>query len=248
MKPEPLPVRAADQTAPQFTISLVEDEPVLREEMAFQLAHNGFVVESFESAAEFYRHLAVQPNTIAVLDIGLPGEDGLSICKHLRQHNAQIGIVFLTARGNRESRLAGLELGADAYLVKPVDMDELVLVLKRLAMRFKTTAPSWSQLPNSGFANNQWQLEAGASFIMAPNGIRVRLSVNESQVIRAMLLKAGEACGHTELALAMGLLPDEFNKHRAEVIVSRLRGKVERECGLRLPIQSVRGVGYQINK
>ena len=119
-----------------FTVSLVEDEAVLRQEMAFQLGHNGFSVETFESASAFYRYLATRPRTIAVLDIGLSGEDGLSVCRYLRQHDDRMGIVFVTARSLREERLEGLASGADAYLVKPVDMDELMLILKRLATRF----------------------------------------------------------------------------------------------------------------
>ncbi len=128
MKPNPPP---ALRKPPDFTVSVVEDEPVLRQELAFQLGHLGFAVETFETAAAFYRYLAVRPRTIAVLDIGLPDEDGLSICHHLRQHDSQMGIVFVTARALRDDKLTGLNAGADAYLVKPIDVDELVLILSR---------------------------------------------------------------------------------------------------------------------
>ena len=157
-----MPPEHAQQT--QMTISLVEDEPVLRQEMAFQLGHMGFMVDVFDSAPAFYRSLAVRPSTIAVLDIGLPGEDGLQICRHLRAHDSQMGIVFLTARALRDDRLAGLALGADAYLTKPVDMDELVLVLKRLAKR--VVLPTVTQAPSPGdslgaFAlSERWSIDA----------------------------------------------------------------------------------------
>ncbi len=219
-----------------FTVSIVEDEPVLRQEMAFQLGHHGFAVKTFDSAAAFYRYLAVRPRTLAVLDIGLPGEDGLSICRHLREHDSQMGIVFLTARALRDDRLAGLALGADAYLVKPVDMDELVLILKRLALRF--AAPPAAQPMTS--RPGTWTMAVGSGYLEAPNGVRVRLS------LRLLLGKAGDVSHHAEIATALGLHLDEFSKHRAEVIVSRLRHKLARNTGLSLPLESVRGVGYRL--
>jgi DNA-binding response OmpR family regulator len=239
---KPSPPCSSDQLT-EFTISLVEDEPVLLQEMAFQLQHMGFSVKTFDCAADFYRYLAVRPRTIAVLDIGLAGEDGLSICRYLREHDAQIGIVFLTARSLRDDRLTGLAAGADAYLIKPVDMDELVLVLKRLALRFSLP----SQAPKEPVSAGNWAVKPDAGFLSTPNGMQLRLSVSEGQLLRVLAGKAGAACNHAEMAVALGLLPDEFNKHRAEVIISRLRNKVERYTGLSLPLLSVRGVGYSLH-
>jgi DNA-binding response OmpR family regulator len=227
---------------PDFTIAIVEDEPVLRQEMAFQLGHMGFAVETFDCASAFYRYLAVRPRTIAVLDIGLAGEDGLSICRHLRAHDSNMGIVFLTARGLRDERLTGLAAGADAYLVKPVDMDELVLILKRLALRFSATP----QTPSEKVTPGAWRIEPGSGFISTPNNVQIPITVSESQLLRALSSKNGAACNPAEMAGALGLHPDEFSKHRAEVIVSRLRAKVTRACGLNLPLQSIRGVGYSM--
>lgn len=229
-----------------FTVSIVEDEPVLRHEMEFQLRHHGFAVESFATAAHFYRYLAARPATIAVLDIGLRGEDGLSICQHLRKFDQHMGIVFVTARSLRADRLTGLTVGADAYLVKPVDMDELVLILKRLALRF-AVSPDAALEKTDGVAGSQWQYEPGGGFILAPNGVRVRLSMSEGQLLRALSDKAGTPCADAELAIALGLFPEEYDKHRTEVIISRLRAKVTRESGLSLPLRSVRGVGYSLD-
>jgi DNA-binding response OmpR family regulator len=227
-------------------VSIVEDEPVLRQEMAFQLGHMGFTVDVFDSAPTFYRSLAVRPSSIAVLDIGLPGEDGLQICRHLRAHDSQMGIVFLTARALRDDRLTGLALGADAYLTKPVDMDELALVLRRLATR--VVLPAVPQAPSSGASASsaKWSIDAEFGFVTAPNGIKVRLSATEIRLLRALHAKAGAVCSTVEMALALGLPPDEFDKHRVEVIVSRLRSKVERSSGLSLPLEAVRGVGYRL--
>lgn len=226
----------------QITVSIVEDEAVLREEMAFQLRHLGFVVEVFVNAEQFYRYLVGQPKTIAVLDIALEGEDGLSICRHLRSRDAAMGIIFLTARGLRDDRLVGLLAGADAYLTKPVDIDELALILRRLALRLAGRADHAEQVPKlSG-----WQMETDSSFVMAPNGVRVRLSVNEAQLLRVLLKQSGAICSHVELGMALGLTLDEIDKHRIEVILSRLRSKAARSAGVPLAIQSERGIGYSL--
>lgn len=226
-----------------YTVAIVEDEPVLREEMAFQLRHLGFQVMSFESAAQFYRHLAVASTTIAVLDIGLPAEDGLSICQHLRDHDNQMGIVFVTARGHREDRLSGLSAGADAYLTKPIDMDELVLILDRLALR----CTSRTQAASTGPAETRagaWRLDVAAGLLVARSGVSVRVTANESVFLQKLMHKAGATCTPVELAAAIGIYPDDLDKHRVEVIVSRLRAKVERSTGVPLPLRAVRGVGY----
>lgn len=231
--------------APPYTVSIVEDEPVLREELAFQLEHHGFAVETFENAAQFYRYLAVRPKTVAVLDIGLAGEDGLSVCQYLRSHDAGMGIVFVTARGLRDDRLSGLDAGADAYLVKPVDVDELVLILRRLGQRLTAAAVPEPQ-PPSAPEGRRWRLDSGSGMLVTPNGMWIRLSLSESQLLHALLAHQGEPCTHAELAAALGSMLDEYNKHRTEVIFSRLRERVYRHSGLILPIQAERCVGYRL--
>ena len=101
----------------------------------------------FADANGLYRHLATQRLAVVVLDVGLPGEDGFSIAKLLRAHDPQLGIVFLTARSLRQDKLAGWQAGADAYLLKPVDVDELEILLQRLldrqaALATTTAAPA----------------------------------------------------------------------------------------------------------
>jgi DNA-binding response OmpR family regulator len=226
----------------EITVSIVEDEVVLREEIAFQLEHLGFAVQAFENAEQFFRYLVGHPKTIAVLDIVLGGEDGLSICRHLRSTNAAMGIVFVTARGMRDDRLIGLLAGADAYLTKPVDMDELALILRRLALRLEGAV----EQTKPALTPSGWQTEADSSFVIAPNGVRVRLSINEAQLLRVLLKQSGAICSHVELGMALGLTADEIDKHRIEVILSRLRSKAARSAGVPLGIHSERGIGYSL--
>lgn len=227
-------------TFPPYTLAIVEDEAVIRQEMAFQLQHFGFIVESFESATQLYRSLAVKPFDLVILDIGLPEEDGIEICKHLRKHNSTIGIVFVTARGQRDDKTAGLAAGADAYLIKPIDMTELVQTLQHIATK-RTAQPFPSAIQPT---ESSWSLDSNAIYLITPNAQRIRLTLNESQLLRVLLAKKNQACQHVELFSAIGLPPDALDKHRIEVIISRLIIKIKNHCGIRLPIQSFRGVGY----
>lgn len=229
-------------------VGLVEDEPVLREELVFQLERRGFGMAAFADAAGLYRHLATQPLAAVVLDIGLPGEDGLSIARLLRNHNPLIGIIFLTARNARTDKLEGLEAGADAYLVKPVDVDELDLLLQRLLQRQASAAATE---PNAAAGDRskkteeeQWKLNASRAVLLSPNGTTVKLTLTELQLLTELVSKKGKPCKPMDLARALGMMPDEWDRHRLEVIISRLRQKVERNTSFAAPIGTVRGVGY----
>lgn len=234
-----------DHIPTSFSISLVEDESVLCEEIAFQLRQRGLDVHTFNSAETFYRFLATRPRTVAVLDIGLPGEDGLTIARHLRSHDPHMGIVFLTARHLRDDRLKGLSAGADAYLLKPVDLDELVLVLNRLVTRCNADHNATaSNFRRSNDPKGEWLLKIATAMLVAPDGSGIRLTVSEIQLLQVLTQKAGETCSHSEICRALGLLPDEWSRHRLEVIISRMRRKVVREIGIDLPLRTVRGMGY----
>ncbi|CRI66447.1 putative Transcriptional regulatory protein ompR [Thiocapsa sp. KS1] len=227
-----------------YSVAIVEDEPVLRQELAFQLEHLGFDVQAFDSVEACYRYLAVRPRTLLVLDIGLEGEDGLSACRYLRAHEMAIGIVFVTARSLHQERIAGLEAGADAYLVKPIDPLELAAILTNLGHRLFGTGTNG--VPEQG-NGSYWLIEPRAGVLMAPGEIRVPLSRDEQRLWEALLEHPDETCPTVRLAAALGMLPDDPHKHRIEVIISRLRGRVLQLTGRELPLRSVRGVGYRLS-
>ena len=217
------------------TIAIVEDEEVLREELSFQLRHHGFAVEAFETAAQLYRHLSVQRNSIVVLDIGLDGEDGLSICRHLRSHDSQIGIIFVTARGLHEDRLAGLSAGADAYLAKPIDVDELVLHLNRLVQR---TSPAFEA------DAVEWRLHAHDWSLTSPDGITLPLTAKEHQLLRMLIQAHGEVVPKHDVVAHIFGIHSINGDERIDVMLSRLRSKSREALGLPLPIKTAHGSGY----
>lgn len=264
-------------------VVIVEDEEILRNELSFVLRHHGFRVAAYASAQELYRHLAVRSAGAVLLDIGLVGEDGLSICTYLRQHDPHLGIAFLTARGLRDDRLRGLAAGADAYLVKPVEIQELILILDRLLDRYALShagSASASTPPSAGalaepapttsgtesvFANTRppalspsssptmpaeaapghaWTLHVGLGQLRAPNGISRRLSNNERTLLYCLAQQQGEVISAETLSAHLQIPAEEYDKHRIEVIISRLRRNIEQTVGLSLPLFAKRGTGY----
>ena len=229
-------------TGHPYTISIVEDERILREGMAFQLGQMGFAVQTFETAAQFYRYLAVHPKTIAVLDIGLSGEDGLSICQHLRDHDSQIGVVFVTARALRDDRLTGLAAGADAYLVKPVDVNELALLLKRLGQRYSDAGTDDGD--NTTAAGAAWRVPSNAWLIFSPDGIPLELSAREHQFLRLLIEADGRIVPKRILVEKIFGMHLRVGEERLEVMISRLRKKGSAALGQTLPIKTANAQGY----
>ena len=228
-----------------FAVSVVAAEGSSRDELAVQLEDHAYEVRTFATASALYREMAVRPHGAVILDVDLPDEDGFSVCRHLRSHDAQIGLVLAIASNLREQRLAGLAAGADAYLLKPLDVDELVLVLARLRSRIAASESAAAESSTLAPDAQAWELDARGGFLVAPNGRRKRISHSERLLLN-VLVQEDRARSHLELAMALGLHPDDFDQHRIEVIVSRLRSSAYRETGIRLPLKTVRGFGYEL--
>lgn len=219
-------------------IALVEDNERLRTELAFHLSHAGYAVASLADAAALDAHLASQPCRLLILDLGLPDEDGLSICERLRRTRPDLGIVMLTARGMAHHRLAGLRGGADGYLVKPARTEELLLVIANLLRRLGPVTPDFP-LPAPA-----WRLDARRLMAITPAGNALLLTRMESQLLQALRRSAPDAAGRRQLVEALGGNYLDFDEHRLEVAISRLRGKLARAWPHGPAIRTVRGVGY----
>ena len=227
-----------------ISVFVVEDEFDLREEVVSSLTRNGFAASGFPGSRELYRALMQGSCDVVVLDIGLPGEDGLSIMHHLRA-TTQVGIVMFTARSRTDDRVQALRAGADAYLTKPVDLDELAATLISVVRRLHAPPASDSGPPspvNHSAAN--WRLSPDYWFLIAPNGVQVTLSAAERILLEALFRELAAIVSRESLVLAMGYHPDEVLSNRLDMTVSRLRRKVLEQTGLSLPLRSLRGVGF----
>ena len=214
-------------------VYLVDDDGDLREEMLLGLSGLGLDVHGFGNAAALYRAYAVRPADIVILDIGLEGEDGLSIATHLRASRS-VGIIMATARSSIDDRVNGLRTGADAYLVKPVDVRELAATV--LALNQRLTRQPATAVP-------RWALEEGGWVLSDGLGHRLRLTTSEQQFLGRLFSERGKTVGRRAIVEAMGADVYEFNYAHLDTIASRLRRRAEKSHML-IPLHAIRGLGF----
>ncbi|MET3645998.1 response regulator transcription factor [Phyllobacterium ifriqiyense] len=217
-------------------VYLVDHEEKFLQEMVLGLSRLGLNVRGFDNAASLYRTFSVKPSDIVILDIGLEDEDGLSVTAHLRASQS-VGIIIATARGSIDDRVAGLRTGADAYLVKPIDVRELAATVMALNSRLKRsrilsspTGPAWA------LVEGDWVLTDGM-------GHRLRLTTAEQRFLGRLFLERGKTVDRRALVEALGGDVYDFNYAHLDTIVSRLR-KRARKSGMVLPLHAVRGIGF----
>ncbi|SOD54062.1 DNA-binding response regulator, OmpR family, contains REC and winged-helix (wHTH) domain [Pseudoxanthomonas wuyuanensis] len=225
-------------------VAIVEDDDELRELMVSDLAERGLAVQGLASAEALYRHLSVQDCDIVVLDVGLPGENGYSVARHLRQISS-VGIVMLTGRGSRGDMVHGLDNGADLYLVKPVDLDVLAAHVSSLVRRLAANA-AMAAIPAAAakISAPQWSLGAGGWSLCPPHGSAVALSEAERAFLQPLFAAPGTPVSRETLIRTLSDDPWHFDPHRLEVLLHRLRTRVKAATGLVLPVRAVRGTGY----
>jgi len=213
-------------------IVIVEDEPELRDNLVLGLSSHGFDVSGAGDGRELDAALAAQSVDIVVLDLGLPGEDGLEIAGRLKA-NSTIGIVMLTARGTLENRIQGLERGADNYFVKPVNFTELAIAIKNLGRRLKMSV------------NPSWQLNSPNSCLYTPNGVKIQLTAQECILLALLFEHRGMNVLRRDIFSALGQPDDIYSNPRIEVLISRLRSKVKKlDPDVSLPLHARHNIGY----
>lgn len=223
------------------SIVIVEDHADLRAELTFYFERAGYDVMGVQDGRGLDQHLARHPCRLVLLDLGLPGEDGLQICQRLRASHPGMGIVMLTARGMVSDRLKGLEGGADAYLVKPALPEELLLVVTNLLRRLPVPG---QRLPSNDPIG--WRYSARTSLLTAPDGCSVALTYAEARLFEVLLLHTPRPAPRHALIQAVGGTYLDFADHRLEVAISRLRRKIEPLSVDGAAIRAARGVGYRL--
>lgn len=226
-------------------VAVVEDDAELRDDILVPgLREFGFDVVGLESAEALYRHILSSPCELIVLDVGLPNEDGLSALAHLRAAKGmELGIVMLTGLADGSDRVRGLAGGADAYLTKPVEIDVLAATLHSLLRRMRTVSPASSSEQGESLVTN-WHLDEAGWCLLAPDGKQVPLTRSERRLLAPLLASAGAAVSREDLVSSLTEDTVSFDHHRLEMIIHRLRRKVEDRLGRPLPLRSVRGMGY----
>lgn len=218
-------------------VYLVDDDEDFREEMVAGLSRLGLNAHGFHSAEALYRAYAVKPSRIVVLDIGLQGEDGLSIAAHLRSSQS-VGIIMATGRGAIEDRVAGLQKGADVCLIKPIDVRELAATVAALNNRVNCH-PRTPALPRSP----QWALVEGGWILTDGMGHRLRLTVSEQRLLGLLFRERGNTVERSALVEAMGADVYDFDYGNLDTILSRMRQRAKK-ANMHLPLHAIRGRGF----
>ena len=224
-------------------VLLVDDEPSLREPLADYLTRQGFDVRDAESAAAARSILLEFSADIALVDIMMPGEDGLSLCRHLVE-TRNLPTILLTAKGEATDRIIGLEIGADDYVVKPFEPRELVARIKSVLRRAgrQEASPEDDAL----YLFEGWQLDPLKRKLLDPDGAVIAISTAEFRLLRALLDHARQVLDRDRLLdMVQGREAHLFDR-AIDNQISRLRRKIEIDSRDPQLIQTVRGGGYRL--
>lgn len=220
-------------------IFCVEDDAGIRDLMIYTLNASGFRAVGFENSREFYAALADTVPELIMLDIMLPGEDGISILKRLKAdaRTADIPVIMATAKGNEYDKVIGLDLGADDYLAKPFGMMEMASRVRAVLRRSGRAAEKQQLIRIGGLEMNLGE------HIVTADGIRIQLTLKEFELLHTFMTSPGRA--FTREQLLSSVWSEDFlgETRTVDVHVGTLRQKLG-SCGKY--IRTVRGVGYKL--
>ncbi|HJT80966.1 MAG TPA: response regulator transcription factor [Chthoniobacterales bacterium] len=219
-------------------ILVIEDEPELARHVTRALGRQGHAVTTQHNGAIALPAALAESPDLIVLDLNLPGLDGLSLLKQLRAAKSPARVLILTARGDVEHRVKGLKAGADDYLGKPFSMDELIARIEALGRRGAT--------PTAADLLNVADLHMDVQNRRVMRGTRViALSPREFDVLQVLMQEPGRVFSRTELCERVWHRDYEYDTRTVEIFIARLRKKVDSGSSLPL-IHTLRSIGYTI--
>jgi two-component system phosphate regulon response regulator OmpR len=226
---------------------VVDDDPKIRRMLAEYLEEQNVRVATAASGAEMWACLEKSPADVVLLDLVMPGEDGLSIATELRRR-ADVGIIMLTGRGDVVDRVVGLEVGADDYLTKPFHLREVLARIKSVARRTRSArpqgAPETASRTGETLRFNDWQIRLDRRQLIGPDGAEVPLTTGEFDLLVAFAEHPNRVLDRDMLMdLAKGRQWEAFDR-AVDTQVARLRRKIEPDPKSPTLIRSVRGIGY----
>jgi two-component system, OmpR family, response regulator len=223
------------------SILVVDDDAALRQQVSDYLSINGFDVEGAADASGMDAALARHPFDVVVLDLMMPGEDGLSVCRRLSAAGAP-AILMMSALGEDIDRIIGLELGADDYLPKPCNPRELLARVRALLRR--RDGRGYAARPANGYRFAGYVLDVANRRLRDPSGVNVMLTRGEYALLSAFLERPGEVLNRDQLQERTHGDDQETFERAIDVQISRLRRKLADSQAQSL-IRTIRGVGYR---
>jgi two-component system OmpR family response regulator len=224
-------------------IAVVEDDAEIRSLVTSLLVREGFEAAGCRTAAEFDRLVERQRVDLAILDIMLPGEDGLALCRRLRARG-DVPVLMVTAKGDDVDRIVGLEVGADDYLPKPFNPRELIARIRAILRRTRDVHRVPVELPADIYVFGGWALDAGAHALTDPDGAAIELTGGEFELLLAFVTHAQRVLNRDQLLdWTRGRSAGPFDR-AVDVQLSRLRRKLAGHASGVDLIRTVRGGGY----
>lgn len=230
-------------------VLVVDDDPGVREMLGEYLTDQGFEAVVVESAAAAREQLEQQSPAVVLLDIGLPGEDGLSLARHIRER-FDVGIIMVSGAGETVDRIVGLEVGADDYLAKPFDLRELRARLRSVLRRYqRVTSPAeqgGAQAPGASRVHvgmNILDLESRQLFDAA--GGEIPLTRMEYDLLEVLVARPNRPLSRDQLLKLTQNRDWDPTDRSLDIRIARLRGKIEADSDRPQLIQTVRGIGYR---
>ncbi|PTX99384.1 DNA-binding response regulator [Verrucomicrobia bacterium LW23] len=232
---------------PQPHVIVVDDNREIRELLSRYLGEHGYRVSAADSAAAFRKLMQSSSPDLVVLDIMMPGDDGLVLCRELRAHS-QLPVIFLTAMAEDTDRIVGLELGGDDYLTKPFNPRELLARIKAVLRRVQS-APAAGKGGNSAQSKrisfDGKVLDVSRREVQGADGVAVPLSTAEFRLLCVFLDRPGMVLSRDQLLdMTAGRTADVWDRS-IDNQVSRLRRKIEDDPGQPALIKTCWGDGYQ---
>ncbi len=229
---------------------IVDDDPEIGDLLSDYLSQHGYRVSSAQNGDDMWRAFKKAKIDLVILDIMLPGDDGITLCRKLRE-TSEVSIIMLSAVDEEADKVVGLEVGADDYLAKPFSPRELLARIKALLRRSsgdlaeKRRASKLVSMPNIRFL--KWTLDRNRRQLIAPDGVNVPLSAGEYELLLAFLENPRRTLSRDQLLdLTRGREAGPFDR-TIDVQVARLRKKIEEDSKAPKIIMTVRGGGYQFD-
>jgi len=241
--------RFGGQTTLRAKIAIVEDEPDLRDAVAEYLGANGFDVTALENAAAMRKAAETMSFNLVILDIAMPGEDGLSLGRWLRSR-MPVGIIYATAAGASIDRIVGLELGADDYMVKPYELRELLArvrsVLRRVPLGDEMPVPkaAGEEPARRAISFGEFSVDLDGRVLTGASGNVIEMAKSEFDVLEVFLSRPNRLLTRAALSEAIGLSEEPETSRAVDIRVMRLRKKIEADPANPRYLRTVRGEGY----
>lgn len=227
-------------------VVVVDDNNDIRDLVREYLEQQGYKVSAAESGVALRRVLERQTVDLIILDVMMPGEDGISLCKEIRS-SGNIPIIFLTAMAEDADRIIGLELGADDYLVKPFNPRELLARIRAVLRRTTSTTPARTLLDRRIVRIDHWKLDLGRQEIVGDDGVGIPLSAAEFRLLKVFVERPGLILSREQLLdLTAGRTAELFDRS-IDNQVSRLRKKIEENPKNPTIIKTHWGGGYSLS-